>query len=144
MTFTLLKASISPVLLFHFDIDNFQVSLFWLDNVHHMFFSLSLSSLTERLQDRYMSQSKYWQYLLRFYYFLKTSRHSDRCEIESTSPATALHDARARGSKKNQHVSKNRRRALNLPSSHNLSFENGPSNIFFNKLYFRKPLKDIR
>lgn len=139
MTLTLLKASISPVLLFHFDIDNFQVSLFWLDNVHHMFFPL-----TERLQDRYMSQSKYWQYLLRFYYFLKTSRHSDRCEIESTSPATALHDARARGSKENQHVSKNRRRALNPPSSHNLSFENGPSNIFFNKLYFRKPLKDIR
>lgn len=34
--------------------------------------------------------------------------------------------------------------ALNIPSSHNLSFENGPSNIFFYKLYFRKPLKDIR
>lgn len=143
MTFTLLKASISPVLLFHFDIDNFQVSLFWLDNVHHMFFSLSPLSLNDCKTGIWASQNIDSTYL-DFIISLKTSRHSDRCEIESTSPATALHDARARGSKENQHVSKNRRRALNLPSSHNLSFENGPSNIFFNKLYFRKPLKDIR
>ena len=70
--FALLNGSISFALPLHFDIDNIQVSLFWLDNLHHMPIRTLAGLISKPV--------KILTVLTLVLLFTKTSRHSDRCE----------------------------------------------------------------